>query len=296
MLNSIQQNIVTTLISAKDLNAQKIGENSYILIALLSFIILVILAMVAGQYLDTRSLKSKVLKISPLQNCPEGNINPSLSGLLDESLPKILSRSSPIGSKLREEFKQHHKWFCVILHFSEYFPRSLRVLSLISNIITMLFFQSIVYNLANPNDGSCSSFTTKINCERQQSQLNMQESKCLWENDPTSNGGGKCTFNATTFSWTVLIFVTLFSLMMSTPVVMFINFIIQEVLTGKCEGSSSNNSDTKLSGVKYFPSNHRRLKSDFIIIQNRFKMLCDEIKFYRENLSDLDRVEFDSKF
>jgi hypothetical protein len=287
MLNSVEQNFVTTLTSSQNLNAQKIKNNSTVLITLLILLVLIVISMLGGHYLDVRDFrKLQLSKISPISN--EVTISYSiLMDLLEDSLPRILSRSKPISSKLIEEFQQHHKWFSVLIHFSEIFPRSLRVLSLTSNIITILFFQTIVYNLANPDDGSCIKLTTKLNCEKQQSQFNNQLNKCKWKTE-------HCIFNDSTFSWIVIIFVSLITLILSTPIVMLINFIVQDILTGKIYKNAKKN-DSKYS-MKFLSNPRRRVNSDFIIIHNQLKILTDQISTYRKNLVDRDLDEFDSKF
>jgi hypothetical protein len=145
--------------------------------------------------------------------------------------------------------------------------------------------------LANPDNGSCKSLTTKMNCEKQRSQLNNQQSKCKWENETTIDG--KCIFNDSTFNWIVIIFISLFTLFMSAPIMMLINFIIQEVLTGKIkkEETMDNIETNKFNRTE---SNRRHLK--FMTLQNRFQILSNEILSYRRKIFDKDLIaEFDSK-
>jgi hypothetical protein len=75
---------------------------------------------------------------------------------------------------------------------------------------------------------------------------------------------------------------------MSIPIIMLINFVIQDVLTGKIKNEKAE---------KYISSKRRLIKKDFMILQNRLKILTDEIFSYRRKLFDKDLVtEFDCKF
>jgi uncharacterized protein YlxW (UPF0749 family) len=78
---------------------------------------------------------------------------------------------------------------------------------------------------------------------------------------------------------------------MSAPIMMLINFIIQEVLTGKIKKEETmDNIETKFNRTR------RHLKSDFITLQNRFKILSNEISSYRRKIFDKNLIaEFDSK-
>jgi hypothetical protein len=86
---------------------------------------------------------------------------------------------------------------------------------------------------------------------------------------------------------------------MSTPIVLLINFIIQEVLSGKIrkEEPMKNAVETKFNRTEYMFRNRRNFKSAFMMLQNRLKILSDEILSYRRKVFDKDLVaEFDSKF
>jgi hypothetical protein len=81
---------------------------------------------------------------------------------------------------------------------------------------------------------------------------------------------------------------------MSAPIMMLINFIVQEVLTGKIKKEETmDNIETKLNRTE---SNRCHLKSDFMTLQNRLKILSNEISLYRRKLFDNNLIaEFDSK-
>jgi hypothetical protein len=72
--------------------------------------------------------------------------------LIDESL-SVIFRSNSLWLKLKEEMRVYHHWLGIIFYYSREFPRSMRVLSLFSSIVIMLFVQSVTYNIADPEDG-----------------------------------------------------------------------------------------------------------------------------------------------
>ena len=74
--------------------------------------------------------------------------------LIDESLPSVFS-SDPFWKKFVLEMKLYHRWIGIVFYYSPTFTRSMRVLSLFSTIVIMLFIQSLTYNISDPDDGSC---------------------------------------------------------------------------------------------------------------------------------------------
>jgi hypothetical protein len=70
--------------------------------------------------------------------------------------PPQSSSQTPCGSSS----KSVHRWLGIVFYYSPEFPRAMRVLSLFSSIVIMLFVQSVTYNIADPDDGSCSSLTS----------------------------------------------------------------------------------------------------------------------------------------
>ena len=141
-------------------------------------------------------------------------------GLLDmaeEALPKVLGSRS-FTSQIQQELKRHHRWLGVIFHYSDQFPRVLRVISLATNIIIMLFIQSITYNLTNGDDGTCARMQTESDCLEAPSAFSTGESKCYWvpasessvgdgNAGGASSGQGECFFVQPSQSIKVVLFV-----------------------------------------------------------------------------------------
>jgi hypothetical protein len=150
--------------------------------------------------------------------------------VVEKSLPNILTNKS-LPDKIVTEIKGHHKYFSVIYVFNEKFPRSLRVLSMFTTIVTMLFFQSITYNIADPDDGSCERLTNEIDCLQPRSAFATGESKCAW-----SASSSSCSFVQPNNSSKVIIFVAIFSALISTPIAVFCKAVISRVLAAKSLG------------------------------------------------------------
>jgi hypothetical protein len=123
--------------------------------------------------------------------------------LVDSSLPTALT-SKPFIERFLQESKQNHKWAGVVYHFSPHFSRMLRVLSLGTNMLVMLFMNAVTYAVTNPDDGSCVLMTTIETCLEQKSTLARGESMCYWTPDRNDNSfaddrltddaGGVCAF------------------------------------------------------------------------------------------------------
>ena len=151
--------------------------------------------------------------------------------IAEEALPQVLS-SRTMLSKYRGELKRHHRWAAVFFHFTTKFPRLLRVLALATNIITMLFIQSITYNLTHGDDGSCERLHSENSCLEPNSAFATGSSKCYWvvDNEVGSDHGGNCHFIEPDSDLTVIIFVGIFSAVVSTPLAFFADWIIQTYL------------------------------------------------------------------
>jgi hypothetical protein len=138
------------------------------------------------------SLKFQLMRNSIMSNLPSGynivatnkkhpqtdtSTPSSFLQIAEEALPQVLSSRS-FFVKYKDELKRHHRWAGVFFHFTKKFPRALRLLSLATNIITMLFIQSITYNLTNGDDGSCERLLTEESCLEPTSFFSTGISKC----------------------------------------------------------------------------------------------------------------------
>ena len=221
---------------------------------------------------------------------------------IDEYLPKVLNSQS-ISEKVADEVKQHHRWMGVIFHYSEHFSRLFRVISLATSVIIMLFMQSLTYNLTNPDDGSCKLITTKVTCLAALSPYATGEPKCRWTCDSGSNSSGSCSFIEPDSSIKIVLFVAIFSAIISTPIAILSDVIMQYIISAPISPSEevvSGKRSTIHQKVLHTFTNWRAttinsvLKTD-IIAKSEMDSLSSDIQVYREELTASERSEFDSK-
>jgi hypothetical protein len=239
--------------------------------------------------------------------------------MAEEALPNVLLTSRSLSKRIIDEIKRHHRWIGVIYYFSKTFPRVLRILSLATNIVVMLFIQSLTYDLTKGDDGSCESFKSEKDCLGPRSQFSSSMSRCYWLS-PSSDGAagaGSCHYIQPDSSLTVVIFVAIFSALLSTPIALLVDWLIQHILsvpTAK-EGVSE---DLKPASVAPMPSpsvapHNLENTSNKVKLQKRqsaakrityvamatldFNNLHRELQIYRkESIEDEnDRNEFDCK-
>jgi hypothetical protein len=241
--------------------------------------------------------KSGNSKKKRLNNIIKESSNKELA-LLEESLPHVLSSKS-FAEKFSAEVKHHHRWLGVVFHFSDSFPRALRVLSLSVNIIVMLFVQSVTYNLTNPDDGTCSGFSSKESCLGPESPFGTGQSKCAWSSPYAEGTGGSCSFIEPSNDFTVVLFVAIFSAIVSTPIALTENWIIRRFLVPPIqseppEGSPSADTFSSYRNMfslsMYFQKATLNADSAASVELNT---LSTQLKRYRETLTSRQRTEFD---
>eukprot|EP01042_Synura_sphagnicola_P006467 gene6467-8256_t len=146
---------------------------------------------------------------------------PLILEMAQEALPSILSSRS-LTHKVADEVKRHHRWVGVVFYYSEQFPRALRVLSLATTMIIMLFMQSLTYDLTNGGDAACLVHTTEADCLSRRSPYQTGASMCAWVADPTAAGtaagGGTCELIQPDNRMEIVLFVAIFSALVSTPI------------------------------------------------------------------------------
>jgi hypothetical protein len=117
----------------------------------------------------------------------------------------------------------------------------MRVLSLFSSIVIMLFVQSVTYNIADPDDGSCEACESESRCLSLRSTLNMRQSRCYWEpavstdsGTGTDGGGsesGSCHFREIGEDMTRMFIVAMISAIVSAPFALSFQYLIANVLS-----------------------------------------------------------------
>ena len=243
--------------------------------------------------------------------------------MAEEALPNVLISSRSLTRRIMEEMKRHHRWLGVIYYFSKKFPRVLRLVSLATNIIVMLFIQSLTYDLTKGDDGSCESFKTEESCLAPKSQYSTSMSRCYWtdSSDSATSGMGYCRFIQPDSSFEVVIFVAIFSALLSSPIAVLADYLIEHVLSLPTRTNTDINkkhnhhisavvpqgSDVHGSKVRrlatIFPSADRDTKSKNLsligyemLAKRDLSKLHEELKAYRLNrVLDEQRAEFDCK-
>ncbi|RYH21639.1 hypothetical protein EON65_20395, partial [archaeon] len=187
-----------------------------------------IIALLLGQDQNLASKTKKHVLMTSAQGFLE---------MAEDSLPKVLSARSFV-SVAKEELKRHHRWLGVVFHYSVKFPRVLRVISLTTNIIIMLFIQSITYNLTHGDDGTCARVLSEADCLEAQSPFATGESKCYWVGSADADQG-QCKFVQPNQSAKVVIFVAIFSALISIPFSILVEQIVLGVLAATTADRSS---------------------------------------------------------
>jgi hypothetical protein len=197
--------------------------------------------------------------------------------LFGDSFPSI--KQQPLVNKIFEDVKIHHKWFAIVYHYSTSFPRPFRVLSLFSNIVVLLFIQTITYNISNPDDGTCNKLISEFSCLLPKSPFGTGGSKCLWSTED------QCRFSPPEKNINLIIFVALLSAAIGTPVSLFINLLIQHVL---CSGR---NCSTVLK------NRHSLFGLEILnCARNDMNAMMSRMKVYRISLSEQEKKHFDGIF
>ena len=247
--------------------------------------------------------------------------------IVEDSLPRVLS-SRTFSDRFLEEVKQHHRWFGIVFYFSDSFPRVLRVISLATNAIIMLFIQSITYNLTNPDDGSCGTFNTETACLEPKSPFATGESKCGWV--PNNTGGGTCMFIEPDNSIRIILFVAIFCAIVTTPIALTVDWVVRNILSAPTEAStevstevmttlvpgtdrptepdaaqrdgltrrSSRSSKTLTQFLSYFADEEKLAEDKQLIAISRGELflLSAKLKSYRDKLRPDEMEEFNCKY
>jgi hypothetical protein len=196
--------------------------------------------------------------------------------LIDESLPSIF-KSDSIWNKFKQEIKVYHRWLGIVLYYSPVFPRSMRVLSLFSSIAIMLFVQSVTYNIADPDDGSCEACGDNLNCCLSlKSTLNSNEDRCVWlltsssdESNSTlpssSAADGSCHFREINGDMIRMFIAAMLSAVVSAPLALSIQYLICNVLAKEVIDEKEERIKSQIRILKnlqmFFPNNLKSLRS-----------------------------------
>jgi hypothetical protein len=130
----------------------------------------------------------------------------------------------------------------------------------------MLFMQSISYNFTKGDDGTCATYTTEAACLAPSSPYSPGASKCYWTVSTQSTNGGYCAFVEPNNSLKIVLFIAIFSAMVTTPIAVISDWIIQNILSAPTEivldmknlmhaaNSETDKEDPAVNGLNVIPS------------------------------------------
>jgi len=240
MLEFVVEDFVSTWKTVDDLSAASVEESKSVLITLGFLMSFVTLGLYFSDNADSKHgmgvnkrKKRRAILATRRERDQEAKATSGTNSDyvvdLDALFPSILTET-PFILLFLEEIKKSHRWASIYFNYDKRFPRALRFLSLTSVVICTLFFNSLLYNVTNPDDGSCRTYSSESECLAEPSQYSNQDTKCLWR-DATFDREGACRFKEPSSSAVTMIYVSMLSAIFSIPFVIVFEFIIMEVLS-----------------------------------------------------------------
>jgi hypothetical protein len=321
LARSVLMEFVSTWRSTATLSASDVRKGWLVLSTIISlgviFFCLIVIAMLCDLYeskiqsQDTNNAHSpirqmakrgslrrrRVVGADSQSHSPTIRSSDSRMTMLDDSLPLIF-RSDSFWSKFKQEMRVYHRWLGVLFYFSPEFPRSMRVLSLFSSIVIMLFIQSVTYNIADPDDGSCEACESAGCCLSLRSTLNWNEDRCSWDewslvtNSSSSDSGedGSCSFRAISGDITRIFTVTLLSAILCAPLTLLVQYLISNILSAPTATASA--SDRRVlprpRSVTLLSDQSAEISESIgNCALSNFKNLLDDLERYMDQLRDL---------
>ena len=305
VIATIADSATSTVLSAQDLNAATVAKEWTVIATLGTLVALTLGVMLWVHYLDWKvkssiqlagssksklSVQEKLRKKRPLSSRGFQSAGDKEIALIEDSLPSVLSYRT-FMERFLAEIRRHHRWLEVIFNFSASCPRSLRVLSLAVQVISMLFVQSVIYDVTNPDDGSCSTYTSRSECQLPKSSFGTASNKCQWNMADRS-----CSFIEPSEDITIVIFVAILSAALSTPIAIAEGIIIQNYLAAatvsKQSDSDGDEGSAKSKSFFFVKKDEGTQRFTFLAKLNLAQMIAAQ-KGYREQLTADRRKEFD---
>jgi hypothetical protein len=294
MLEGITTSFESTVVSADSLTTAKLEKGWQALTVVSVFVGAIILSMVLSYRADKESKKVEAVESKKIQSkllgtplpkrrTNDGSVSSeeNILELAELALPNMLS-SKPFSQKMMEELKRHHRWLGIVFHFSEKLPRILRVLSLATNVIIMLFIQSLTYSLSKGDDGTCSHYHEENACLAPKSAFATGQSKCYWTSSSSSSSStteGHCGFVTPDNSVEVILFVAIFSGIVSTPLAILADWIIIRILAAPDLHPMPKNTASKIMDINSLPSQPSKAS------QNRMELVNNDNDGFFERAS-----------
>jgi len=303
VLTTIADSFTTTVFSAEDLNAEQVAKEWTVIATLGTFVVITLGVMMWVHYLDWKvkssiqvadsstlkvpmQEKRRTTKQSQSSKAIQAAVGKEVALIVD-SLPSVLSYRT-FMERFLAELRRHHRWFEVVCHFSASCPRSLRVLSLAVQVVSMLFVQSVIYNVTNPDDGSCSTYTSPSECQLPKSSFGTSGNKCQW-----SRAESSCSFVDPSEDITVVIFVAILSAALSTPIAIAEGIIIQRFLAATTLVPQDDSDEGNTKRKSFFFNEDEDAQRITVLAKASLAQLLSARMSYREKLTAVERKEFD---
>lgn len=313
LLESTYSSFIQTTSSITNIESN-VGKSWKVLIVIGSFLVVVLILISFSQSMDMRDAKNKLAildssnlksvlvkskRMTPVKEI--GSVNSQFPNWIENSFAGIW-KERKLSDKIVDEVKHHHRWFAVFYTYNEHFPRAFRIMSLTFNVLLLLFVQSLTYALENPDNGLCETFTTRVTCLEPRSPYATGEPNCNWS--IAVDGKGSCTFIPVDDRWKIILFVALFSAIVSAPIAISITWCTENIICARID--EENKKSEVVSKVKEkddLMSKQSRAfgkvvhdeSMNIIKVMSEMTSLANDIRSYRDTLSNSERKEFDGK-
>ena len=251
MLEFVVEDFVSTWQSADDLSIELLKDSKQVLITLGLLISFFVVGMhytsgadkLHESKIDDEKKKAKQqegLSTSQREGCTSTVESAQTEAVIDlDCLFPSISTEEPLIFLFLDEVKKSHRWASIYFNYDKLFPRALRFLSLFSVVVCTLFFNSLLYNLTNVDDGSCKAFSDEESCLEEPSEFSSWDTKCYWDDGVGGDESGKCGFKEPSSSALAVIYVAMLSAIFSIPFVIVFEYVIMEILSRPTADSST---------------------------------------------------------
>jgi hypothetical protein len=153
-----------------------------------------------------------------------------------------------------------------------------------------MFFNSLFYNLVNPDDGSCELITTYQKCASEKSSLYTQSRKCYWAD------GGSCHFLEPRSNYRTMFITAIACAVLTVPVMLVLEFLFLHVLNIPTRVIPVQAKDT--SGESMARDTKAPLPREGTLAKDSSEQqeamdLLSSLLTYRLSLSEQARIKFD---
>jgi hypothetical protein len=126
---------------------------------------------------------------------------------IDLLIPAVYNAKETFIQRCQREIALHHRYFnlmSVDLKRPTSLTRFYKTVKILSVQTASMFLQAVLFDLQNPqDDGTCSSFTTEVNCLSRKTVLDSSQSYCQWDEQSSQ----QCSYAQPMFSEVAVIYV-----------------------------------------------------------------------------------------